>query len=341
MTLEVVADSSLLERVIELDVHHLESSETYARIRESVPGNRGKIGSFQDLFPLPVDAFKSMDLMSVPKEEVYAVLESSGTTGHKSKIFLDKKTARLQSKSTAETLSTLLSGRNNLLFVIDSREELFGMARNTARAAATLAFMQFAPQTVFLEEHHSHENATSQKTVTCFGFTSQIYEHLISKQFDDDGYFLGATLIHGGGWKKLESSSITKSHFRELLKERYGFSRVIDYYGMVEQLGNVWLEIGDGLFLPPKHAGAILRDPKTLQPLTELGQRGLIQLFSDIPHSYPGHSLLTGDYGEIHEITSESSSVVHFGLKVLGRLPSMSSRGCSDAIEQSRESSTS
>ena len=44
-----------------------------------------------------------------------------------------------------------------------------------------------------------------------------------------------AVILHGGGWKKLQSLNITDEMFKDKIRKSLGISKVINYYGMVEQ----------------------------------------------------------------------------------------------------------
>ena len=65
----------------------------------------------------------------------------------------------------------------------------------------------------------------------------------------------------------------------------------------------------------------------------EVGEAGIIQVLSSLPHSYPGHSLLTEDKGII--LGEDDCHCGRKGkyLKVLGRISQAELRGCSDTFE--------
>jgi hypothetical protein len=51
-----------------------------------------------------------------------------------------------------------------------------------------------------------------------------------------------AVLIHGGGWKKLESKKISNRIFKKKLLTNYNIRKVINYYGLIEQVGSIFFE---------------------------------------------------------------------------------------------------
>ena len=110
-----------------------------------------------------------------------------------------------------------------------------------------------------------------------------------------------AFLLHGGGWKKLENERVSNDSFKARMKRVTGCSRVHNYYGMVEQTGTIFIECDHGNMHAAAQSDAITRDPVTHRPLPHAAT-GLIQVFSSIQESYPGHSILTEDLGRSTEI---------------------------------------
>ena len=102
-----------------------------------------------------------------------------------------------------------------------------------------------------------------------------------------------------------------------------------NYYGMVEQTGSIFMECEHGYFHSSSFSDVIIRDPVDYSLLKEKSQ-GLIQLLSVIPHSYPGHSLLSEDLGEYLGVDDCACGRKGKYFKVHGRLKSAEIRGCSD-----------
>jgi len=110
-----------------------------------------------------------------------------------------------------------------------------------------------------------------------------------------------------------------------------GLHEVHDYYGMIEQLGSIFVEGSNGVLIPPSRASAIIRDTQTLKVVPD-GVPGLIQMISDLPRSYPGHGILTEDLGRVVPNRFRVEELGPVGIEILGRIPLASGRGCSDAI---------
>ena len=66
--------------------------------------------------------------------------------------------------------------------------------------------------------------------------------------------------------------------------------------------------------------------------LAKKNEKGLLQLFSVLPSSYPGHNILTEDIGKIvdNNDCSVCSKLDIKNFKVYGRVKQSEIRGCSD-----------
>jgi hypothetical protein len=146
-------------------------------------------------------------------------------------------------------------------------------------------------------------------------------------------------LIHGGGWKKLAGEAVSQEEFHDRLKEVCGLDRIHDYYGMVEQTGCIYMQCECGHLHASIFSDVIARRPVDFSEC-EIGEKGVLQVVSTIPESYPGHSLLTEDEGVI--LGEDDCPCGRKGkyFKIFGRLKNAEIRGCSDtfAMDHSQES---
>ena len=168
-----------------------------------------------------------------------------------------------------------------------------------------------------------------------FGFTFIIWQHfyleLLKKDITID--LSHAILIHGGGWKKLTSQSVTSNKFKESLSNNVcGITKIYDYYGMVEQTGCIYMECEQG-YLHASIFSDIITRKHTDFSFCEVGEKGIIQVLSVLPKSYPGHSLLTEDEGII--LGEDNCPCGRLGkyFKITGRVKNAEIRGCSDTYE--------
>ena len=335
----------LLPTLAGLTHSHYERCEIYRRVVDGAFGGlKDCYASLADLPFIPVSLFKKFELRSVPIEEVFRVLTSSGTTGQAvSRIFLDRATAARQAKALVRIMQHFIGKERWPMVILDHPGVIKDRESFSARGAGILGLMQFGRQPIYalrddmsfdvesvdayLEKHRGHP-------VLFFGFTFIAWLHGISALAAMNRRLapVRGVLIHSGGWKKLEAARVDAATFNAGACERLGVERVVNFYGMVEQVGSVFFENEDGALHTPAFADVIVRDPFTLQPLPA-GKSGLIQVLSVLPQSYPGHSLLTEDLGEWLGEDSSGGMAGRF-FRVSGRAPRSEMRGCSDTYVQ-------
>jgi hypothetical protein len=161
-----------------------------------------------------------------------------------------------------------------------------------------------------------------------FGFTFLVWQQLL-EVFEGRLDLSQAVLVHSGGWKALLDRAVDDAAFKRRLREGLGIRSVHNFYGMVEQVGSVFLEGSDGLLHPPAFADVLVRDPDTWRE-QPVGEPGIIQVVSALPTSYPGHSLLTEDLGTVVSIDDPTDGHLGKAFVVHGRVPRVELRGCSD-----------
>jgi hypothetical protein len=99
---------------------------------------------------------------------------------------------------------------------------------------------------------------------------------------------------------------------------------------MVEQTGSIFMECERGHLHASIYSDVLIRGHQDFAELPQ-GRRGLVQLVSLLPTSYPGHSLLSEDEGTVHgeDDCPCGRKGKYFALH--GRIESAEVRGCSDA----------
>ena len=319
-----------LKPVLEdLTAHHRAHCEPYRRMVDSLhPG--------EPVPRLPVGLFKRHVLSSVPDEDITTVLTSSGTTGQvPSRIVLDGPTSERQSRALTRIMTEVLGPKRLPMILFDSRAILADRRSFSARAAGVLGMMRFGARPFFaldadlnldVEGLKAFLTKWGERPFVMFGFTFMAWQALA--QLAEHGLDLSnGTLIHSGGWKKLVDQQVDNPTFKRMWSEKTGLSRITNFYGMVEQVGSVFVEGDDGLLHPPAFADVIVRDPLTYEEVGP-GEVGVLQVVSALPTSYPGHSLLTEDLGVVQQI--DEGPWLGKGFSVLGRLPRSELRGCSD-----------
>lgn len=309
--------------------------------------------SYTDLPCLPVSVFKEFDLCSVPQDQVVRVLKSSATTtGTPSKIYLDKPTAFRQSQALAATLMDVLGGQQRPYLVLDCQEVNSPGSTLTARGAALRGFMSFAssvtyalhqngnglqPQIDVLERFFEQNEG---KPVLVSGFTYIVWIDVIQRLREKGIRFNHPEmkLFHSGGWKRLTELSVEKTEFAEGVAQTFGCepSDVRDFYGMVEQVGVVFVDCEAGNKHTPNFAEVTIRDPLTLQQVRP-GYSGLIEVLSALPTSYPGQAVLTEDVGLFLGVDNCPCGRPGLSFRFQGRVAKAEVRGCGDTFAVSQQ----
>ena len=327
-----------------LTKHHYESCAEYQKILKSI-GFDLRDNLLNTEFPfIPVRLFKEYELKSIKKNEIFKTMNSSGTSGQElSKIFLDKETASMQTKVLSKIVLSFIGKSRLPMIIADSEEVLKNQYMFSARGAGILGFSMFGRDKIFALDKNMLPNEEliadflqrhSGQKILIFGFTFIIWQHLF-KYFSAKGSFpnlSGSILVHGGGWKKLISESVSTSEFKNSLMKNFGISEVYDYYGMIEQTGSIYMECEFGHLHSSIFSDVIIRDHFDFSEKS-LGEKGMIQLLSMIPTSYPGHSILTEDEGIL--LGEDDCKCGRKGkyFKVIGRIQNAEIRGCSDTYE--------
>jgi hypothetical protein len=98
---------------------------------------------------------------------------------------------------------------------------------------------------------------------------------------------------------------------------------------MVEQTGTIYMECEYGHLHTSIFSDLLIRRPIDFS-LAGIGEKGIIQVVSILPESYPGHILLTEDEGMI--LGEDDCPCGRLGkyFKIEGRMKSAELRGCSD-----------
>lgn len=329
----------------DLTVFHAQNCENYAKILKGLNIDAEQLSDYYQTPFLPVRLFKEMDLKSISQEEVFKVMTSSGTTGQAvSKIYLDRQTASVQQKVLVKIVSEFMGASRLPMLIIDSPSVIKDRNMFSARGAGILGFSIFgADRTYVFDENMSLNLEVVEKflekhkgeKILLFGFTFMIWQHFYKelKKLDKKIDLSKGVLIHGGGWKKLINEAVSQEDFKKCLNDVCGITSVHDYYGMVEQTGCVYMECEQGHLHASIFSDVIMRRSFDFSPC-KIGEKGLIQVLSLLSVSYPGHSLLTEDEGEILGIDDCPCGRKGKYFKIHGRIKSAEVRGCSDTYEQ-------
>ncbi len=299
-----------------------------------------------DLPYLPVGAFKaSPPLALVDANEIKRTLTSSATTGQvPSRVVLDAETAKRMTKGVITIIRDFIGPARRPYLVIDTPENLSTQAELGARGAAIQGLGSFATEVVCCLRRDPEGNTSldlgrlldcaakwREAEVLAYGFTYVIWTYLV-QPLQRQGITLdipNVRVLHSGGWKRLEREAVTRDVFIGGVASVFGCSadRVIDFYGMVENVGVIYPDCEYGNKHVPAFAEVVVRNPLTLAPVAA-GQQGLVQVCSVLPTSFPGFLVLTDDMAEIIDYEDCPCGRRGASFRFVGRVPKAEVRGC-------------
>lgn len=338
----------LTDRIKDLTVHHMQNCHEYNRMIHSIKFDIEKAKSYYDFPFLPVRLFKELELKSVEKENIFKTMTSSGTSGQAvSRIFLDRQTANNQQKTMVKIVSSFTGSGRMPMLIIDCPSVVKNRSMFSARGAGILGFSIFGSDKTYalnddmelnIDAVTEFLNKHAGEKILMFGFTFMVWQHfykelerLRKKNIHFD--LSKCILIHGGGWKKMISEAVSPEEFHKRLKDVSGLDDIHDYYGMVEQTGCIYMQCEYGHLHASIFSDIITRRAYDFS-VCDIGEKGIIQVISMIPESYPGHSLLTEDEGII--LGEDDCPCGRKGkyFRIIGRLKDAEIRGCSDTYAE-------
>lgn len=334
----------LLERLVELTEYHRTHCSAYGRILDSISYDGTRMASCRDIPFLPVRLFKELSLKSVSQEDVVKTMTSSGTSGQAvSKIYLDRTTSANQQKAMVKIVSDFTGSGRMPMIILDCPSVVKDRRMFSARGAGILGFSIFGAKKLYAlnDNMELDVEALSEfldkyrgQPILLFGFTFMVWQHFYKElvRLKEQGIIFDLSngiLIHGGGWKKLINESVSQEEFHKRLNTVCGLDRIHDYYGMVEQTGCIYMQCECGHLHASVFSDVVMRRPLDFE-VCGIGEKGIIQVLSSIPESYPGHSLLTEDEGVL--LGEDDCPCGRKGkyFRIIGRLKDAEIRGCSD-----------
>jgi phenylacetate-coenzyme A ligase PaaK-like adenylate-forming protein len=311
------------------------------------------LATLEDIPPIPVQMFKYFDLGTCNQEQMVKILHSSGTTsGITSRIPLNKSTTLNQIKALKSILAEHLGKKRRLFIVIDHEGINAPLAEFSARTAGVRGLGMYATKTIYLlrevdgrlilnteameELRTTHRDADAY----VFGFTYiiwSVFYPLIRDQ--KSGFsFRDLKIFHSGGWKKLTAERVSKEEFSEKIADVFNTNpaNVLDFYGMAEQTGIIFVDCEYGHKHVPVFSQVIIRDPYTQKPCP-VGAPGIIEIMSVLSDSYYSQAILTEDTGYLAGTDDcpcgRKGRYFHFA----SRIEKAEVRGCGDTFREQKQ----
>lgn len=340
-SLDQNARRSFLEKYYnELTHYHYRYCADYRRILETLHYDPDQTYPVEALPFLPIGLFKTHRLVSVRDDGSLRTMTSSGTSGQqRSQIFLDRNTSINQTKVLHKITADFIGKTRLPMLIIDSEATVKDRKKFSARAAGIKGFSLLGRRPVYALDEHMQldqgavaafmENLAGQGFFA-FGFTAMIYQHFLQqfKVVFPGKALAGGVLIHGGGWKKLESLRVSRERFAEIVEDSTGIETVLNYYGMVEQTGSIYFECCHHRFHCSNYSDIFIRNSRF--EILPIGEEGIVEVRSLLPLSYPGHMILTEDRGTLLGIDDCPCGRLGKTFAISGRIKNAEIRGCSD-----------
>jgi phenylacetate-coenzyme A ligase PaaK-like adenylate-forming protein len=286
--------------------------------------------------------------LSIPIDEVFLHLTSSGTSGQKSQIFFDEWTIKsaqnmvdwifkyygwitpeskcnyiLFSYETESSSKLGTSYTDNFLCKYAPINEVFYALKLTGKgghefdAFGTInSFQKFADQKL---------------PVRLFGFPAFLYFALLRmKELNITPLKLNpdSLVFLGGGWKGHADKQIDKLELYALVEEMLGIpnSRLRDGFGSVEHC-IPYIECSQHQFHVPIWSRVFIRNVENLDVLP-YGEQGLLHFISPYITSMPAHSVIMGDMASLHEGKSCPCELETPYFKIHGRAGVSKNKSC-------------
>lgn len=333
------------DALMRLTAFHHGACPQYGRIIDNLwPDWRHGLG-VADVPFLPARLFKLMRLVSVPEADYSRTVSSSGTSGQQvSKVRLDRETALAQSSVLRQITAAFAGSRRLPVILLDTPATATDPKLRAARGSGLAGFKMQGSHVIYALTEEMQPDMPALKAflkqhegspVLLAGYTFIVWQHLV-KGLGEMGERLGIAsgwLFHGGGWKKLREKAVSSADFKAACRNVLGNVSVHDYYGMAEQLGSVFMECEHGRLHCSVFSDVIIRRPRDFEPVAN-GERGLVQVMSVLPGSYPGHSILTEDEGEIMGEDDCPCGRLGKYFRIHGRIARAELRGCGDTYQR-------
>ncbi len=283
--------------------------------------NPASVKTEKDVAGIPfifVAALKERDLTTLPYSKIVLELKSSGTSGQRSRMQLDKGSLMRVRRMAWKVfeglgLTDLKRAHDYICFTYDP-----AVAKDLGTAWTDKLLSGFTKQgEIFYTFRWSREKKDfyfdidgavdamkrfeeAGSLVRLVGFPAfalKLTEEFKKRHGRYPKLNPESSVVTGGGWKTLADEAVDKKVYRKILADSLGIpvANVRDLFGMVEH-GVPYVDCRLGNFHIPNYGRVIARDPGTLEPLG-FNETGLLQFITPYLTSYPSLSVLSSDFG--------------------------------------------
>lgn len=292
----------------------------YLAERESI--RTKDIKTSEDIYSIPplfVGTMKYNGFCSVSKEQLAAVLTSSGTKGQKTQSFFDEGSMkRLQSLALNTFESMGYKSHESVHYFAMAYD--INKAKDVGTSWSDDQMMSLAPAkskhwTIEWDDVGKRFYFDANKWARLFielahdapirllGFPSYMYQMIeeIKRIHGRIKLHKDSFILAGGGWKNHLGKTMTLKEFSSYTEENIGLGLegIGDTFGMAEH-GVPYCSCSHGNYHIPIYSRALVRNPITME-VKEQGEEGILQLFTPYNTAQPNLSLLSTDIAIIEE----------------------------------------
>jgi phenylacetate-coenzyme A ligase PaaK-like adenylate-forming protein len=293
-----------------------ENNKVYREFCELLKVEKGKVKSLQQIPFLPIQFFKSHDILS-STDTVKETFTSSGTSG------------MITSKHLITDVTLYEDSYRNAF------SEFYGTIENYAVLALLPSYLERTGSSLIYMVKDLIALSNNQDS----GFYLNNYDELIAKliELDSSGqnvlligvtyalldliekqnFQLKNTIIMETGGMKGKRKEIIREELHELLCNGFGVSSIHSEYGMTELLSQAY-SLGEGIFECPNWMTVLIRDTEDALSYVETGKTGGINVI-DLANINSCSFIATQDLGKKYPNNS---------FEVLGRFDNSDIRGC-------------
>ncbi len=293
-----------------------ESNSVYREFCELLKIEKGSVKSLQQIPFLPIQFFKSHDIVS-SSEPIQEIFTSSGTTGMITSkhlitdVYLYEKSYRnafsdfygkIEDYAVLALLPSYLErSGSSLIYMV---KDLIELSNNSNSGFYLNNYDELISKIIELD--------SSGQNVILIGVTYALLD-LIEKQ----KFQLKNTIIMETGGMKGKRKEIIREELHEILCEGFGVSSIHSEYGMTELLSQAY-SLGNGIFECPNWMNILIRDTEDALSYVNTGKTGGINVI-DLANINSCSFIATQDLGKKYSNNT---------FEVLGRFDNSDIRGC-------------
>ncbi|UJB45819.1 LuxE/PaaK family acyltransferase [Streptomyces sp. A1-5] len=314
------ADALFEAAMAESNAWHAQRSPLFRALLDDTPeAPAPTVGAHTRTPLLHANFFKRHEVLSIPRDEVFLHLTSSGTTGQKSQMFYDRWTIRSAQRMVARIFDHYgwITPEQPVNYLLYSYEPAPQLRLGTSFTDNYLCDFAPAHHTTHALRHtgsgHAFDvhgcidalrrYAEDDRPVRILGFPAFLHftlERMRAAGIPPLELPPGSLVVLGGGWKGHADRQIAKADFYDEVTRQLGIppERIRDTYGSVEHCVP-YVECTHHRLHVPVWSRAAIRDTRTLQPLP-YGRPGYLHLVSPYITSVPAHSVVMGDLASLH-----------------------------------------